>query len=267
MLAREHSICARVAVHVRRIVYLGTDLRQVMLRDIREPQPFLHLFPEPEDVFADPVERYFQHLMPLLSIDLASVNPSWCGRIHVVSPVEATEEEIGTNSKPFYSDYMRENWIGFRLNEHDRYELLGDWRYFELDWKRDAVDRINAAERQRVAYNLGKQRFREYNRLHYKSDQEPEPRTAHAEPIVGQLGGAAFNGNWRVGYAGMPLDQSVRDDVVPVTPSGRRFQFVAHLDPGSYAQNDGAWMTFGAGTTLLFFEPHERIALQTFDYT
>jgi hypothetical protein len=72
---------------------------------------------------------------------------------------------------------------------------------------------------------------------------------------------------WQVG-SDFPLDNSVPANVVPLSMNGRKFQFIASATPWRYAQDDGSseWMQFGADGILLFFEPVERIVLQTFEW-
>lgn len=104
-----------------------------MIEDINAPQPYLTIFPEAASVFAAPVEKYAQHLHPLLSIDLSVVNPAWSGVVHLISPVEPYSGFMGEYTQAFHNDYLKTNWIAFKLNAENRYELLGDFKYFALE--------------------------------------------------------------------------------------------------------------------------------------
>lgn len=96
--------------------------------DFTQPQPFLHPFPDPADVFAADPAQAAKLLHPLVSIDLSAVDPAWSGRIHLLSPVEPYDDYFADGAEAYHSYYTRRNWIGFRLGEDSRYELLGDWR-------------------------------------------------------------------------------------------------------------------------------------------
>src|SRR4028119_1410037 len=104
-----------------------------MLEAVSDSQPYLKVYPPDEQVFADPVARYARHVLPLVSIDLSAVDPSWQGWIHLVNTVEPEDEIVGKATHPFHNYYLRENWIGFHLNDEGWYELLGDFRYFYLE--------------------------------------------------------------------------------------------------------------------------------------
>lgn len=99
--------------------------------DFTQPQPFLHPFPDPADVFASDPAQAAKLLHPLVSIDLSAVDPAWSGRIHLLSPVEPYDDYFADGAEAYHSYYTRRNWIGFRLGEDSRYELLGDWRCFQ----------------------------------------------------------------------------------------------------------------------------------------
>ena len=104
-----------------------------MLRDLLLPQPFLKPFPRPETVFADPVVRYERHLHPLLSIELGVVDPKLSGWIHLVSPIEPCDGYLGDSGKEYWGPFLQPNCIAFRLKSEDRYELLGDFRFFGIE--------------------------------------------------------------------------------------------------------------------------------------
>jgi len=103
-------------------------------------KPYLHPFTEAQDVFASAEhnggvspEQAAYLAPPLLSIDLAAVNPDWVGRIHIVTVLEDSEITDGyfaDGMEAFHSYYTHSNWIGFQLDDHSRYSLLGDWRCF-----------------------------------------------------------------------------------------------------------------------------------------
>lgn len=242
-----------------------------MRTDIKLPEPFLDVFPDASNVFVDPVDCYLKHLLPLVSVDLSSVDHSLSGKVHLVSPVEPTDGVIGEETRSFHTYYCRPNWIGFKLNELNKYELLGDFRFFERQHESDNAERTEELELQSVrfhaAYDLAIQRFRHHGSLRFFATGVDETPRTELEPIIDQLGGFTPRGNWQAS-SDFPLDDSDPTNVVPLSMNGRRFQFIASATPWRYAQDDGSseWMQFGADGILLFFEPVERIVLQTFEW-
>lgn len=48
-----------------------------MLEDVKSGSPHIRLFPTAEAVFAPDSAFLSQHLLPVVSVDLAAVNPEW----------------------------------------------------------------------------------------------------------------------------------------------------------------------------------------------
>lgn len=281
--------------------------------EINTVTEFIRPFPEAADVFSGDVERYFRHLLPLVSIDLARVNPQWSGWIHLVNPCEPADGMIGDSTTQYHNAYLQTNWVAFRLDEHDRYELLGDWRYFYLEnpelnrpdpqFQREqeqgmaamqdlfaSIDKTipgfsEAAKRERVSYPryesayaqmeahyaeqhegyaAARRRYQAHGKL-FSVNQYPRDKASFAREPSGnfleQLGGTAVGSNWVDTDGGVQLVVDEEwNDVYPVGPTGRRFHFVAHVPGWNYCKS-------GADSILLFYEPVERIAWLTFDWT
>lgn len=238
-----------------------------MIENIVTPQPFLRVYPDAAAVFADPPERYARHLLPLVSIDLQAVNPDWHGWIHLLNPCEPAEGCVGDSTGAHHSYYCRSNWVGFRLNAENRYELLGDWRYFALENDQEAYPGQHADlqahyDEQHRVYELGKADFQQQGRVYppfflakpHRYERPDEPST-----ILDQLGGGVGWGNW-CSTSDLPLDESDEDNIVPLSPEGQRFHFVACVPGDHYCASGASWV-------LLFFEPDSRTALLTFDWT
>lgn len=121
-----------------------------MIEDIVTPQPGLKVYPPDTDVFAEPDAALARHLHPLVSIDLATVDPSWQGWIHLLSPVEPYDGLVGQDTAAYHNDYLRANWIGFRLDDNNRYTLLGDPRYFYLETRPPRVTQPIARNWRRI---------------------------------------------------------------------------------------------------------------------
>ena len=237
--------------------------------DLTEPQPFLRPFPDPAAVFAGDVARARRLLHPLVSIELSAVDPAWSGWIHLLSPIEPVEDYLGAGTERFHSPYARTNWIGFRLDADDRYEFLGDWRYFLAE--SDDVD-VRSAPELVAAYAEQERWFTAYDRLFREHGRlipaDVWARTGSGSEVPQPL---PFLEGWdEPGYAGnwadaemFPLEivEDGDDDLAyPLTEDGRRFRFIASVPGWNYRES-------GADSILLFFDPETRIALLTFDWT
>lgn len=252
-----------------------------MIENILRPTPFLHPFPDPASVFADPVDKHAQHLHPLCSIDLSAVDAAWQGRIHMLSPIEPCDGLIGQSTTAYHGEFQRPNWLAFQLRD-GRYTLLGDWRYFELNAPeltpafraeldiRHAdshaafaqVQAHYAEHGQLYSLRIGRRNVRDPDTLALLHQRE-EIRGFHTDadplPLLEQLGGEACESNWTVGSE-WPLDMSPDGDPAPLTPDGRRFRFIAQVPGYNYCLH-------GADSILLFYDPQTSVALFTFDWT
>lgn len=240
-----------------------------MIEDIDTPQPFLRVYPPEEDVFAAPAERLARHLRPLVSIDLSAVNPDWQGWIHLVNPFEPADGMVGQFTQDHHNDYLRENWVAFRLDSDDRYELMGDLRYFQLENPADVLPEPYEGQRKRLEDHCAeelaslveaRERFARLGVLYTSNRYACTPRDFTREApcnLIDQLGGGVGYGNWSNGF---PLDDSDPDDVRPLSPDGKRFHFIAAVTGWDYCATGADWI-------LLFYEPDSRVALITFDWT
>jgi len=233
--------------------------------------PHLKAFPRAEDVFAEPVECYARHLFPLVSIELSAIDPAWSGWIHLLNTVEPEEETVGKATQPFHNYYLRDNWVGFRLDEHDRYELLGDFRYFYLENEIGALPEHYDGHRaeserhyieQHEGFDEAKERFTQTGEFYSQNFVRFRPNFDASQhkpsPLLARLGGGVGAGNWACD--GFPLDDSDQENVRPLTPEGVPFHFIAGVSGYDYCPS-------GADLILLFFEPQSRVALFTFDWS
>lgn len=241
-----------------------------MIQDIKTPQPYLRVFPNPDSVFADPVDKYARHLLPCVSIDLAQVNPEWSGWIHLVSPVGPMEGYIGDDTMEFHNDYLKSNWLAFRLNEDNRYQLLGDFRYFHLEIPSEELDEHDLKYQAKLEkfyadiharYRLAKERYERLGKLYSSSRYLPKDRNfsdEEPENLVDLLGGGAPYGNWVDGD--LTVNEDDTDDAFPVGPDGKRFYFVASVTGQNYSASGADWI-------VLFYQPESRTVLLTFDWS
>ncbi|MDO5099358.1 MAG: hypothetical protein Q4D85_11490 [Corynebacterium sp.] len=249
--------------------------------EISSLEPFFTPFPEARDVFAGndaDIARAAEHLLPLLTIDLEAYDPEFAGlKVHMLSPIEPYEGLVGENSEDYHNYYLRENWFGFRLTEDNKYEFLGDWRYFEAENPESALmtgtmrdDFIKHRDELRESYAARKQYFEKYNQLVWV-DTIADIEKAHAKPNVRKYleswkEPAGF-ANW-TSLATIPMneepyvDEDGFEDTAhyPLSESGNQFYLIAETAGHNYAAH-------GADSILLFFEPKERLVLFTFDWS
>jgi len=235
-----------------------------MLKDVYFPQTYLTPFPEPGAVFAEPVSKYTKHLHPLASIDLSIIDAAWSGKIHMLAPMEPCDGCIGDSAEDFYTDYLNYNWLGFKLSAEHRYELCGDFKYFMVErpegpepfpGARDELEEFYTEERKK--FDAARANFlnrQELNSIHHR-DLTPKPNITFS--ALQQIGGGVTSGALSYGQ-GIALDESDPGDVVPLTPDGTRFRFIASVPAWHYG--------LSGAEIFLFFEPSNRIALFAYHY-
>jgi hypothetical protein len=253
-----------------------------MIENINALQPYLTVFPDATDVFAEPVEKYARLVNPYLSIDLSAVNPAWTGKIHLVSPVEPIDGMLGELTTSTHNDYLKTNWIAFKLNAENRYELLGDFSYFahENSSVKQSSKNLQAEidahyVENKEGFAEAKAKYAKYGALYgdYGGETLEEKQAYFDEPYnyLDQLGGPIGWGNW-TSYCedfniklntGYYMDDEAEDDVYPISSTGNRFYFIACV-PGYHFITKGY---SEADAIILFYEPIERIVWITFDYT
>jgi len=232
-------------------------MRRPERHNVVQPIAGLRLYPDPADVFVPDQPELATHLHPLVSIDLSLIDDDWRGWIHLVSPLEPHEVTLGYATTDYHSPLQIENWLGFAM-EGDRYRLTGDLRYFarattaaELPdrWPRFREELEAHCEAEEISYRARRDAFRQ-------GDFSPHMM------IIDQLGGQPTEGNWYYRSGGAYAFPVQHDDagIWPISPGGNRFWFVAEVPGWIYRRS-------GADSILLFFEPVERLALLTFDWS
>jgi len=251
-------------------------------------KPYLHSFPEAKDVFASAEqnggvspERAAYFAPPLLSIDLAAVNPDWVGRIHIVTVLEdanITDGYFADGMEEFHSYYTRSNWIGFQLDKHSRYRLLGDWRCFyamsDDEAVRNRAEVLEAYQKHHKNLTASRAFYRQHQDLPFSYDEE-------GQTYEGYVKGQGFLQQWSAGRirpdscnwedsGGFPLVELTEPPdedenwpypwLCPITEDGRPFIYIGSVC--GYQYHEG-----GPGRIVLFYDPITRIALQTFDWS
>jgi hypothetical protein len=230
------------------------------MQDLMLPQPFLRPYPAPEQVFAEPVKRYARLLHPLISIDISAVDPALAGWVHLVSPIEPYDGCVGQTSEQTWGPYLQLNWIGFRLTQDFRYELLGDFNFFELELAESendvGSDLTEFYDEEQASFSAGKAAFQRVGQICRIWGAD----VTTPVPALSDLGGTAPAGNiiWS-NVPGTAFTYS-DEDLAPRTADGRLYRFIAAVPGWHYRKS-------GADAILLYYDPVERIVLETFVYT
>jgi len=229
------------------------------MQDLFLPQPFLKAFPRPETVFADPIARYERLLNPFVSIGLSAIDPELSGWIHLVGPIEPYDGCLGDFDEKYWGPFLRRNWIAFRVTAEDRYQLLGDFRSFEIEAAEAEGEQGHLEEfydQQHCSFSAHKAAFAKTGQVCRVSPRtEPMPAAA-----LSHLGGIAPVANMIWEDAPASAFTYSDADAAPRTSDGRLYRFIAAV-PGWHYRDAGA------DSILLYYDPVERIALETFVFT
>jgi len=137
--------------------------------EIQELNEHLQAFPKAEDIFVKEQQWLKNHFLPLMSIDLAEINPDWAGqKVYMFAPFEPYEGYIGDNTTEYHNEYTAPNWLAFRLTDDNKFEFLGKEGYFERtaihDWDFDSEEEKEFQKMQK-SYKESKANFEKYGTL------------------------------------------------------------------------------------------------------
>ena len=219
----------------------------------------LQPFPDPEDVFSGDVTRHAKHLNPLASIDASLADKGLKGRLHIVSSIEPCDGYLGDSGREYWGGFLQPNWIGFRVTDDQRYELAGDFRFFAIENIDGEESYLGAREELKEFYDRQHRSYTEKKGLFAKTRDTSHIDDAKHRPLkpLSALGGLAPAGNmtW-IDLENSSFSYSDRD-AAPRTKDGRLFTFIASARGWDYRE-------FGADEILLYYDPVDRIALQSF---
>ncbi len=259
----------------------GPDVRPPLanaesIRERREGEqisttdPRISVLPDPAAVFPADQRWLARVLHPLVSIELSAFDPSWGGRVHLLSPVEPEAGLLGTSTAAHHNDFVGENWISFRVEPDGRYRFLGQRSFFEIEAFEQAGGAVPASLREVYAdaaaeFAGTKSRWERLGALVWGDEEDPtQQREGWGTDIalLDELEGEPGYGNWA---SFPPPPACALDEEDPGTPllrlkDGRPFTYV-----GSTAGYP--WRSQGADAILLFFEPETRTAVLTFDWS
>ena len=240
--------------------------------EIQELNDHLQAFPKAEDIFVKEQPWLKNHFLPLMSIDLAEINPDWAGqKLYMLCPFEPYEGYIGDNTTEYHNEYTAPNWLAFRLTDDNKFEFLGKEGYFErtaihhwdFDSEEEELFREMADNYEKSKENLAK--YGTLVNLHY-----PEYNgKLNRETFLEILGGEPQYGNWCSTIEDeeypkafkMNIEDGEEDDEVVFDISYKGNPFYLISEATAYH-----WMGAG-GYIIMLYEPVSRIVLFTFDYS
>ena len=241
--------------------------------EIQELNDHLQAFPKAEDIFVKEQPWLKNHFLPLMSIDLAEINPDWAGqKVYMLCPFEPYSGYIGEETSNYHNEYTSCNWLAFRLTDDDKFEFLGNEGFF----KRTAIhgwdfnsETEKEFQKMKEKYLQNKEGFAEYGYIPSRSYKDKEGNI-HKGNLLDILGGHIIGGNW-VGTISskeypkafdmkLEYENQSSPDWIKISYQGNPFYFIA--DTASYN-----WCGGYIDGIIMFYEPVSRIVLYTFDYS
>ena len=240
--------------------------------EIQELNDHLQAFPKAEDIFVKEQQWLKNHFLPLMSIDLAEINPEWAGqKVYMLFLIESYECYIVKNENKYHNEYTAPNWLAFRLTDDNKFEFLGKEGYFERTaihhWDFNSEEEKEFQEMQK-GYEKSKANVAKYGTL--VNVRYPEYKgELNKRSFLEILGGKLEYGNWcstieEEEYPKafkMKIEDGKDDDevVFDISYQGNPFYLVAEAR---------AFYWVGAGDNIIMmYEPVSRMVLFTFDYS
>lgn len=220
------------------------------------------MFPDVASVFADPIEKHAEYLLPLATVELSIIDPGLSGCVHFVVPSEPEDGLLGEETEEYHNYYVGENCIAFKLDDQGKYTFMADFKYFEYEkyQQEDPEDECGMIaeyaelyNEDRISYNDTKKHFLEHGTLNKDRD------------MFRHLGGQGWYGMgnaWNFHdipterIEGVDEEGDEAFDDLPISESGNRFINIGCLNANHY--------TNLAADVVLFYEPKEKIALISF---
>jgi hypothetical protein len=191
--------------------------------------PFIKMFPEAADVFADRVEEHSKFLFPIFSVDLNHINPQWTGKVYMLQFNEDpyNEETVGS-----FNDYCKDCMIGFDII-NGKYSFKTDFKYFDLTpgW-------VKWFEKTKSSFTSTKHNFRDTGILINPNDNPAD--------AFEQIGGEP---KW------------TQSDETPSDPEGNPMTFIAKVYTGNYTDDSCAKDVY------LFYSDKHKLAILLYQTT
>ena len=241
--------------------------------NIQELNDHLQAFPKAEDIFVKEQPWLKNHFLPLMSIDLAEINPEWAGqKVYMICPFEPYSGCIGEETSNYHNEYTSCNWLAFRLTDDDKFEFLGNEGFFKRTdihgWDFNS-ETEKEFQKMKEKYLQNKEGFAEYGYIPSRSYKDKEGNI-HKGNLLDRLGGEILYANWTCDVEDgiypkafdmkVQTNEDIEDTVVSISYQGNPFYFIA--DTASYN-----WCGGYIDAIIMLYEPVSRIVLFTFDYS
>ena len=235
-------------------------------RKIQELNDHLQVFPKAEDIFVKEQPWLKNHFLPLMSIDLAEINPDWAGqKVYMLCPFEGNQSCIGGKTTEYHNEYTAPNWLAFRLTEDNKFEFLGEEGYFERtaihDWNFDSEE-----EREFQKNNLKiekKEGLFQINYINYDGKLFNIKLFNNLDNNIAYLNWSKkIDKNTCPRNFHMEKEKKGKTDEMKINISykGNPFYFITSMVSHNFCGDN-------VDTIIMFYEPVSRIVLYTFDYS
>lgn len=236
----------------------------------------LIVFPSAEDVFFENVEKHEKYLLPLLTLDLKSIDSELEGPIHFVLPQEPFDN-IGFETKKYHTYYSRYNWVAYKVID-GKYKLETDFNFFQNEFIKahpDYKDYFGGVESYlkmlpedlnkelteiKSSYDYLKNEFLSLPDLVQKALKcstfggKPFPYIDESFPCEFDENESEING------------KSTTRFPYPLTEDGRRFKYIGCLDSSGFSihtKDKGFISLEPSYSIILYYDPVTKIALST----
>ncbi|STZ56027.1 Uncharacterised protein [Moraxella lacunata] len=239
--------------------------------NINELNEYLTLFPDSDKLFVEHQSWLKEHFLPLISIDLGMLNDDWRGQVvHMLNPFEPDDGYIGECTHEYHNEFTGENWFAFKLTNDNRYEFLGDEKYFLRAHDCKNPDGSYDDNLEQIAdYQKQKALFKEHGFIVNANFPKHLDKDWNKESFLDELGGGFSYGNW-ANYDTpsafhktrlKQVDDDTPNDGISITYEGNPFYFIGGVPSYHYCTG------FGGAYIMMMYEPVSRIVLFTFDYS
>ena len=229
-------------------------------RKIQELNDHLQVFPKAEDIFVKEQPWLKNHFLPLMSIDLAEINPDWAGqKVYMLF----LQFYIVKNENRYNNEYTTPNWFAFRLTDDNKFEFLGKEGYFEQtaihQWNFDSEE-----EREFQKNNLKiekKEGLFQINYINY------DGKLFHIK-LVNNLDNNIAYLNWseKIDENTCPrnfhMEKEKKGETdkmkINISYKGNPFYFITSMASHNFCGDN-------VDTIIMFYEPVSRIVLFSFD--
>ena len=260
ILCRRYKGSAAIAAYLDSLpLALRPEAADINIPRPRRTPAHIDYFPQASTVFSAAQPWLEKHLLPLVSFDLASLDPALGDvRLHFIKPVEPYNSYLGDKAWATHTDYCHENWLCFHLEDDGTYRFLAEENYFIGE--NAAPDAQKYFAEVRASYQQIKQLYRESGVVVEKLDKNGLPRFGSPPNFLPYF----YQGNWST--MAPPAAFTTGEDYDDWSKeSDIRYQdkrFICIATDAGYNWGEG-----GADTIFLLYEPHSRLVLMTFDYT